>query len=79
MRVLDAAVGIPTLADLTRPEHNLIPKAPVTLTVIVPARNEEAKVRACLESLLAQDYAVQNPCRRRPFHGCDRCHHGLVD
>jgi cellulose synthase/poly-beta-1,6-N-acetylglucosamine synthase-like glycosyltransferase len=28
----------------------------VTITVVVPARNEEANIAACLESLLAQDY-----------------------
>ncbi len=59
LRVLDAARGVPTLADLTRPEHNLIPRGEITLTVIVPARNEAEKVRACLESLLAQEYPVR--------------------
>jgi cellulose synthase/poly-beta-1,6-N-acetylglucosamine synthase-like glycosyltransferase len=29
---------------------------PVTVTVIVPARNEEANIRACLSDLLRQDY-----------------------
>lgn len=28
------------------------------LTVIVPMRNEEAKIKACLDSILAQDYAA---------------------
>ena len=57
VRVLDAARGVPTLADLTLPAHNLIPRANVSLTVIVPARNEEQKLQACLDSLLAQDYS----------------------
>ena len=56
LRVLDAARGIPTLPDLTQPAYNLVPRGEVSVTVIVPARNEEQKVAACLQSLLAQDY-----------------------
>ncbi len=59
LRVLDAARGVPTLQDLTLPANNLVPRTPLKLTVIVPARNEEDKIAACLESLLAQDYPVQ--------------------
>ena len=59
LRVLDAARGIPTLPDLTLRANNLIPRTPVTIAVIVPARNEEANVAACLNSLLSQDYPVQ--------------------
>ena len=56
LRVLDAARGMPTLVDITLPRHNLVPRGEVTLTVIVPARNEEQKIGACLASLAAQDY-----------------------
>ena len=52
-RAVAAARGLRTVADLSRlsapgPTH-------VTLTVIVPARNEQNDIAACLESLLAQD------------------------
>ena len=59
LRVLDAARSINSLHDLTLPAYNLVPRAETRLTIIVPARNEEAKIAACLESLLAQDYPVQ--------------------
>jgi cellulose synthase/poly-beta-1,6-N-acetylglucosamine synthase-like glycosyltransferase len=41
-----------------------IPKAeniaiPVSLTVIVPARNEAANIQSCLHNLLLQDYPQQ--------------------
>jgi len=55
-RVLPALRGIPTIPDLRLPEHDLIPAGTPTITVIVPARNEEKEIRACLESLIAQDY-----------------------
>ena len=45
--------SIPTLADLPVPaDPSELPK----LSVVVPARNEEAAIGACLTSLLAQDY-----------------------
>ena len=58
-RVLEAARGLPSLPDLTQEAYDLAPVDPVSLTVIVPARNEAGNVRACLESLLAQDFPVQ--------------------
>jgi glycosyltransferase involved in cell wall biosynthesis len=51
--------GLPRVPDLLRlPESRLDlgPGPAPTLTVIVPACNEEANVAACLQSLVAQDY-----------------------
>jgi cellulose synthase/poly-beta-1,6-N-acetylglucosamine synthase-like glycosyltransferase len=57
LRVVPAARGMATIPDLLLPEYDLSPTGSPTITVIVPARNEEKEIRACLESLLAQDYA----------------------
>jgi glycosyltransferase involved in cell wall biosynthesis len=56
VRVLDAVRGVPTIHNLLSPEYDAQPAGLPAITVIVPARNEQAYVRACLESLLAQDY-----------------------
>ena len=43
------------------------------LSVLVPARNEEASIATCLEALLAQDYPELRDHRpRRPLHGRHR-------
>ena len=54
-RSLAAHAGLPSVPNLLQQQTGEIPTA--TLTVIVPARNEQTDIRACLESLLAQDYA----------------------
>jgi len=56
MRVFDAFIGLPKVPDLLLPAHDLSPVGDPRVTVIVPARNEQADVAACLRSLLAQDY-----------------------
>jgi len=56
IRVWDAHLALPKIPNLLLPEYDLMPFGRPTLTVIVPARNEEADVRGCLESLLQQDY-----------------------
>ncbi len=56
-RAAGALVGLRSLDNLSLAAHDIDPARQVTLTVIVPARNEAADVGACLESLLAQDYA----------------------
>ncbi len=57
-RVVPAVRGVPTISNLLEPEYDAQPAGLPTITVIVPARNEQADVRACLESLLAQDYGA---------------------
>ena len=54
-RSFAAYVGLPSVPNLLEAQaYDLEPAA--SLTVIVPARNEEAGVQECLESLLAQDH-----------------------
>ena len=55
-RCVGAWRGLPRVSNLLLEEHDRWPEGSPTLTVIVPARNEEKDVRACVESLLAQDY-----------------------
>jgi GT2 family glycosyltransferase len=55
-RVVDAHRGLPGIPDLLRSEHDHAPAGLPALTVIVPARNEAKDIRACLTSLLQQDY-----------------------
>jgi glycosyltransferase involved in cell wall biosynthesis len=58
-RIVDAAIGMPSVADITKPEWN---RNPVTasgnprVSIIVPARNEEQDIEASLRTLLALDY-----------------------
>lgn len=55
-RGMGAVFGLPKVPDLLRTEYDAAPVKGASLTVIVPALNEEAHVGACLESLLAQEY-----------------------
>jgi glycosyltransferase involved in cell wall biosynthesis len=55
--VIDTALHLHLIADITRPEW--IPKAATdlpSLSIVVPARNEEADIEDALRSLLALDY-----------------------
>ena len=59
-RILEAAIGMPRIADVARPEWDRKPPTPrgePRVSIIVPARNEERDIRATLESLLALDYS----------------------
>ncbi len=56
LKLVEAAVGLPKIANLLEAEYDTMPAHVPSLTVIVPARNEETGIRACLESLLGQDY-----------------------
>jgi glycosyltransferase involved in cell wall biosynthesis len=49
--------GIPRLPNLIESAHDLAPAGSPSIAIILPARNEAADIRACVESLLAQDYA----------------------
>ena len=59
-RILEAAIGMPRIADVARPEWDRKPptsRGEPRVSVIVPARNEERDIHATLESLLALDYS----------------------
>jgi GT2 family glycosyltransferase len=56
-KLVEAAWGLPQVANLLGAEYDAEPEGLPRVVVIVPARNEAAKVGACLESLIAQDYA----------------------
>lgn len=58
-RIVDAALGMPKMVDVSRPEWNRKPatqKGDPRVTIIVPARNESADIEAALTRLLALDY-----------------------
>src|SRR5580692_6621712 len=59
-RIIDAAIGMPRVADIARPEWDRRPETvdgEPRVSVIVPARNEEENIRATLLQLLALDYS----------------------
>ncbi len=56
-KAVEAAWGMPRVANLMRPEFDVAPRGEPRVVVVVPARDEGASVRGCLTSLLAQDYA----------------------
>jgi len=57
-RIIDAALGMPKIADIARPEWNRRPSAggDPRVSIIVPARNEEEHIEATLAQLLQLDY-----------------------
>jgi glycosyltransferase involved in cell wall biosynthesis len=58
-RIVDAALGMPSVADVSRPEWDRNPISPAgnpRVSIIVPARNEEETVEQALHTLLALDY-----------------------
>jgi glycosyltransferase involved in cell wall biosynthesis len=58
-RLLDAALGMPKVADISRPEWDRKPATPIgnpRVSIIVPARNEQENVAAALSTLLKIDY-----------------------
>jgi glycosyltransferase involved in cell wall biosynthesis len=58
-RIVDAAIGMPSVADVSRPEWDRNPVSPAgnpRVSIIVPARNEEETIEQALETLLALDY-----------------------
>ena len=59
-RIVEAAFGMPRIADIARPEWDRRPSSPAgepRVSIIVPARNEEESIRATLLQLLALDYS----------------------
>jgi glycosyltransferase involved in cell wall biosynthesis len=58
-RILDAALGMPSVADVSRPEWDRNPVSASgnpRLSIIVPARNEEETIGQTLHTLLRLDY-----------------------
>jgi glycosyltransferase involved in cell wall biosynthesis len=55
-RILDAALGMPTLGEISQPEWDVTPLDPPRVSIIVPARNEEEDIERSLRNLLALDY-----------------------
>ena len=58
-RIVDAALGMPSVADVSRPEWDRNPVSPSgnpRVSIIVPARNEEETIEQALRTLLALDY-----------------------
>ena len=58
-RIVDAALGMPSVADVSNPEWDrnpVTPKGNPRVSIIVPARNEEETIEQALRALLALDY-----------------------
>ena len=58
-RLLDAALGMPKVADISRPKWDRKPATPKgnpRVSIIVPARNEEEHIGPALTTLLKLDY-----------------------
>jgi len=58
-RIVDAALGMPSVADVSRPQWDRNPVSPSgnpRVSIIVPARNEEETIEQALNTLLALDY-----------------------
>jgi len=55
-RIAEAALGVPGIADISRPQWDRRPAASPRVSIIVPARNEEEDIEQALRALLALDY-----------------------
>ena len=58
-RIVDAALGMPSVTDVSRPEWDRNPVAPAgnpRVSIVVPARNEEESIEQALGTLLGLDY-----------------------
>ena len=55
-RLVDAAVGVPKIADISRPEWVGQPRAGSRVSIVVPACNEAADIEATLLRLLSLHY-----------------------
>jgi glycosyltransferase involved in cell wall biosynthesis len=61
-RLIETIIGIRNLADISKPEWDLDVLQRPSVLVVVPARNEEAKIEQCLRSLLSLDYSDYTIC-----------------
>jgi glycosyltransferase involved in cell wall biosynthesis len=55
-RIVEAALGVPKIADISKPKWDLWPSSLTRVSIIVPARNEEPTIEQGLSRLLALDY-----------------------
>src|SRR6201981_2998288 len=58
-RIVDAALGMPSVADVSQPEWDRNPVSSAgnpRVSIIVPARNEEEVIEQALNTMLALDY-----------------------
>jgi cellulose synthase/poly-beta-1,6-N-acetylglucosamine synthase-like glycosyltransferase len=55
-RIVDAALGMPKVADISKPQWDRHPARYPRVSIVVPARNEEETVEQSLGQLLALDY-----------------------
>jgi glycosyltransferase involved in cell wall biosynthesis len=58
-RIVDAALGMPSVADVSQPQWDrnpVMPSGNPRVSIIVPARNEEESIEKALKTLLALDY-----------------------
>jgi glycosyltransferase involved in cell wall biosynthesis len=56
-RFIAASIGMPGVADVSRPEWDRTLSAQPRLSIVVPARNEQESIAASIHQLLALDYA----------------------
>jgi glycosyltransferase involved in cell wall biosynthesis len=55
-RIVEAALGVPSIADISKHQWDRQPAARPRISIIVPARNEEEDIEQGLRGLLALDY-----------------------
>lgn len=55
-RIVEAALGVPKIADISKPKWDRWPRSLTRVSIIVPARNEEPTIEQGLSRLLALDY-----------------------
>jgi len=55
-RIVDAALGVPKIADISKSHWDRQPQSHPRVSIIVPARNEEEDIEECLRELLSLDY-----------------------
>jgi hypothetical protein len=59
-KAISAFGGLPRIPNLLDPKYDLSPTGNPSITVIVPARDEQEALPVCLASLVAQDYPNLN-------------------
>jgi hypothetical protein len=78
-RIVDAALGMPTVADIARPEWDRGPGArgEPRVSIIVPARNEEEDIRDTLAAVARPRlFQLRSDCRQRSLDRPHRPDHG---